>query len=189
MFAFLEGKIVEKRGSEVLLNVSGMGFSVQVPLETAEALPDTGDVAFLWTYTYFGEKELKIFGFSTKRELELFKTIIQIPKVGPQVALSIISHLGYEGFLRVVEEGDVSSLKKVPRVGEKTAKRIISELRDVVGRAVSDSVSSDVVEALKSLGYTEREIAGVLKAVKEKDRLSDEQLLKECLRILGDRAV
>ncbi len=177
---------MEKKGSEVLLNVSGMGFSVHVPLETYLSLPKVGEVVFLWTYTYIGEKEIKIFGFSTRKELELFRTITQIPKVGPQVALSIVSHLGCDKFLSVLENQDVSTLKSVPRVGEKTAKRIISELKDMIVKTVPVGISRDVVEALKTLGYTDEEITRVVRAVGNKEEMSEEELLKECLKLLGD---
>ncbi len=186
MLAFLEGIVVDKSPSEVLVNVSGMGFSVQIPFDTFRFIPEAGKKVFLWVYTYIGEKEIKLFGFKDREQLDLFKTIISIPKVGPNVALSIISHLSHERFFEIVDSGDISALKAIPKVGEKTAKRIISELKGVIPSKTFSSKEGDVLSALKSLGYTDEEAVKALRMVENKESLSEDELLKECLKILGD---
>ena len=185
MFAFLKGKVVDKEKGCVILDVNGLGFRLLVPLRDILKLELGKDYTF-WIHTYIGEKEINLYGFLEQRELEMFKVINSIPKVGPQVALSILSHLSLEEFREAVESGDYEKLKGIPRVGEKKAKRIINELKEQFpeGSIVSDK-ENNVIAALISLGYTRIEAIKTLEKVENKDEMSEEELLKACLKSIG----
>ncbi len=187
MFSFLEGIVVSKSPGEVQLSVNGLGFRLIVPVEDSSQIPDIGEKAFFWVRSFFREKEKDFvhYGFLDKRELDLFNLIIKVPSVGPQVAMSIISHLGYERFVGAVEEGDVEVLSRVPKVGKKTAKRIVAELgKERISLGTIPSAEKAVLEALVSLGYTLKEAEEALRRVDVQWK-TEEELLRLVLRELG----
>ena len=187
MFSFLEGIVVSKAPGEVLLSVNGLGFRLTVPVGASSQIPDVGKKAFFWVRSFFREKEKDFvhYGFLDRRELELFNLIIKVPSVGPQVAMSLISHLGYEKFVGAVEEGDVEALSRVPKVGKKTAKRIVTELgKERISLEPVPSAEKAVLEALVSLGYTPKEAEEALRKV-DAQWNSEEELLRLVLKELG----
>ncbi len=184
MISFLVGRIEKKERQRLLINVAGFGFSVITPDYPIDELPDVGESIKLYTRIYFGRKDIRIYGFVNEREAEVFDRIVEIPKVGPQIALSLISHLGVDGLMRVIREGDFVTLGDVPRVGIKSAKRIISELKDEID-LMSDEKIKSVVEALVRLGYTRNEIKSVMGVIFENSNLPIEDLLKKVLSKLG----
>lgn len=184
MISFLVGRIEKKERQKLLVNVAGFGFSVITPDYPVEELPEVGEDVKLYTRIYFGKREVRIYGFLNEREAEIFDRIVEIPKLGPQIALSLISHLGVDGLMRVIREGDFVTLGDVPRVGIKSAKRIISELKDEIDMMLDEKVRS-VVEALLRLGYTRNEIRSVMGVIYENSDLPLEDLLKKVLSKLG----
>ena len=187
MFSFLDGVVVSKSPGEVLLSVNGLGFKLIVSVNAHSQIPEKGERAFFWVRSFFREKEKDFvhYGFLDRRELELFNLIMKVPSVGPQVAMSLISHLGYEGFIRAVDEGDVDALDRVPKVGKKTAKRIIAELgKEKFALEAASSAEKAVLEALISLGYTAKEAKEAILSVKDKWS-NEEELLRLALKELG----
>ncbi len=187
MFSFLDGIVVFKSPGEVLLSVNGLGFKLIVPVNAHSQIPEKGKKAFFWVRSFYREKEKDFvhYGFIDKRELELFNLIVKVPSVGPQVAMSLISHLGYEGFIKAVDEGDVDALNRVPKVGKKTAKRLIAELgKERFALETESSAEKAVLEALVSLGYTAEEARKAILGVRERWR-TEEELLKLALKELG----
>ncbi|BAT71116.1 Holliday junction DNA helicase RuvA [Thermosulfidibacter takaii ABI70S6] len=187
MFAFLKGKVITKHGSELFIDVNGLGFAVVVPVDLFCNIQE-GQELFLWIRSFFREREKDFihYGFRKREELLLFNRLIKVPSVGPQVAMSIISHLGYRRFLQVIENGDLNALKAVPKVGAKTAKRIAAELGKELLVAEEPSVFASVVEALVSLGYTREEASKVLSQVEVEEGDTEEVILTKALKKLGE---
>lgn len=187
MIAFVKGKILKRERERIFISLGAIGFEVFVPTYTKDDALKEGSEVFLWIKIYIGEKDVRIYGFTSEEELIVFDRITEIPKVGPQMALSIISHLGVEGVIKAVKDEDIVLLSEVPKVGEKSARRIISELKDTLLLAFDDKMKT-VIEALYSLGYSKEEVRSVIGRLKVNKDLSEEDIVKEALRLLsGDR--
>ena len=186
MFSFLKGTVTGKTPHELLISVNGLGFAVQVPIEVLSQAKE-GEEIFLWLRSFFREKEKDFvhYGFRTKEELRLFNLLLKVPSVGPQVAMSIISHLGCAKLTETIEKADTQTLGSVPRVGPKTAKRIITELSKEIQPETAESRHREVVEALMSLGYTREEASEALASIQIEKDDSTEDILKKALKRLG----
>lgn len=186
MFEYLKGELVLKRPTHVVIDVNGVGYRVQVPATTSRALPERGPVK-IWTYSRISEEELRLFGFATEEERNLFELIVEsVPMLGPSKALLIFSNISGEQLLSAVKKGDVGLLKRIKGIGDKLATRMIVELRGKLPAASGPEPASIVNEAilgLVSLGYTRQEAAAAVeKAAKEADGASLEELIKRSLQ-------
>ncbi len=186
MLSFLRGVVVDKWGGEVLVDAGGLGFLVKVPVSLF-CRAERGKGVTLWIKSVFKERDggFVHYGFSSREELELFEMLLKVPSVGPQVAMALISHLGVDGFWRAVETGDAEALKRAPKVGDRTARRIVSELSRPSEVRASSTVEG-VVEALVSLGYTRQEALKAVSSVGASGDETEEELLRRALRILGE---
>ena len=197
MIAYLEGKLIEKNPTHVILEVNGVGYSVNIPVSTFSNLGETGQVVKVLTYQHVREDELKLFGFSTKPEKELFELLISVNGVGPKVALGILSFLSVEEFQRAVLKEDLDVLTSIAGIGKKTAQRLIVELKEklskvdlgaervVEGAKVASIPAFDeAVLALVSLGYTKYDAKKALERVAQevKEVLPLEELIKRALK-------
>jgi len=197
LIAYLEGKLIEKNPTHVILEVNGVGYSVNIPVSTFSNLGETGQVVKVLTYQHVREDELKLFGFSTKPEKELFELLISVNGVGPKVALGILSFLSVEEFQRAVLKEDLDVLTSIAGIGKKTAQRLIVELKEklskvdlgaervVEGAKVASIPAFDeAVLALVSLGYTKYDAKKALERVAQevKEVLPLEELIKRALK-------
>ncbi len=160
--------VVEDRGDDwLIISVGGIGVLASVPATTAEALAP-GDEAALFTHLHVREDALTLFGFSTREDLTLFEQLIGVSGVGPRVALGLQSALDYAQLTTSIAGGRADVLRRVPGIGQKTAERIVLELRDKVqppaeGADVEPPPSArpradaEVVAALMGLGYSQAE--------------------------------
>lgn len=161
MYDFLSGRLTERKPTYVVLDIGGVGYRVEVPLSTSRVLPREG-AAKLHTYLKVSENDLKLYGFATEREREIFLRLIDgIQNLGPAKAVAILSNTSPDELSRAIEKGDVSFLKGIRGIGEKIASRLIVELRGkippVAGMEPGDaSLTRDAVTALVSLGYDRR---------------------------------
>jgi Holliday junction DNA helicase RuvA len=165
MFESIEGTVRSRSPSAVVLDVGGVAFRFQIPLSTYERVPAQGTVR-LRARLYIQEDQVRLFGFATAEERQLFEDLIQsASRVGPTKALAILSSAGVKEIQAAIERGDVSFLKRIRGVGEKIAQRLVVELRDRIapaaaGPAAAPSAGASEEEAargLVALGYTERE--------------------------------
>ncbi|MGH9185129.1 MAG: Holliday junction branch migration protein RuvA [Acidimicrobiales bacterium] len=182
MIGSLRGRLLHRTGTEVIVEVCGLGYRVQVSPATVVALGDIGDEVFLHTHHHVREDAQTLYGFPTVDERVCFEALLGAHGVGPALALAILSVHHPDALRRVLLDGDVDSLCLVPGVGKKTAARLLIELKsrlsvpdaDIIAVAGGPpSVSGDVREALTGLGYAIEEI---------RDAMSD-------LPIDGDRAL
>jgi len=164
MIAQLEGKLIEKSPSSVVISAGGVGYLVSVPLTTFDKLPATGEQASLFTYLHVREDVLQLYGFSSREERATFEKMISVSGVGPRLALTILSGLSVEQLIAAVETSQTAHLNRIPGVGKKTAERIILELKGKLGEMAAlaeislpgalEPQGQEAVAALVSLGFS-----------------------------------
>jgi Holliday junction DNA helicase RuvA len=177
MIAFLEGILVEKQPTHVLLNVGGVGYEVTITLTTYEELPPTGQHTHLITYHHVRDDAEVLYGFSSVDERAFFERLIEISGIGPATAIGILSGLPLVSLRAAIVSEDVKRLSSIKGVGKKTAERIIVELKDRISMlataeeksagaiSAEDKVLSDAVLALVALGYKNAEAFSAVKRV------------------------
>jgi Holliday junction DNA helicase RuvA len=136
MIARLEGVLIERTPTRVVIDVGGVGYEALIPLSTFSRLPDEGKTVALRIHTHVREDALLLFGFATALERAAFALLLHASRVGPKLAQTILSGIDADVLLRAIERGDVNTLRSVPGVGVKLAERIIVELRDRVAELV-----------------------------------------------------
>lgn len=186
MISRLTGLVVEKSHKNLLLDIGGIGFSVAAPLETLQKIT-TSETVTLYTHLAVRENSWDLYGFSDKETLEFFELLIGISGIGPKTALSILNVANAATIRKAVAADDTSYLTKVSGIGRKTADKIVRELGDKIGaleEGASVSEEVDVVEALRSLGYSQMEARDALKKV-EKNITNTGDRVKAALKILG----
>jgi len=192
MIYLLRGKIVEKSLGKIIVDTGGVGYGVTVPLLTYYRLPEVGSEIELKIHTYMKDDSIELFGFLTEDEKKLFTTLLGVSGVGPRMATNILSNISPGEFVSEVSSGELDS-KKIPGIGKKLARRLVTELKDKVAkmqpieeRKVGVGILEDVVSALMNLGYRKSEVderIGKIEEIisKEKDL---ENALRESLKVM-----
>ena len=162
MIGRLRGLLLEKRPPQILVDVSGVGYEVDVPMSTFCNLPEAGAEVTLLTHFVVREDAMLLYGFATAAEREAFRALIRISGVGPRIALAVLSGLTVEQLASAVEAGEAGLLTRIPGIGKKTAERLILELKGKLKGAAFAGLSSaegasraDIVSALGALGYSD----------------------------------
>ncbi len=195
MIGSLNGLIISKKPSEVLLEVNGIGYEVYIPLSTSFKLPSVDQTVQLLTHLIVREDQHNLYGFITEDERKLFRALIKISGVGAKLALRILSGINVEGFIRSVQMQDVDTLVHLPGIGKKTAERLLVEMKDKIGQmgdiALNDAIESkdlriiqEAHNALTSLGYKSVEARKILDGI-DSNGLTVEALLKQALQSLN----
>ncbi|WP_255988024.1 Holliday junction branch migration protein RuvA [Chitinolyticbacter albus] len=180
MIGHLAGKLLEKQPPQIVLDVHGVGYELDVPMSTFYVLPALGADAQLYTHMVVREDAQLLYGFATRAERDLFRHLIKITGIGAKIALAILSGLSSDELALAIASEDVARLSKVPGIGKKTAERLVLELKGKLGSLptsaavaakvsgplfAADDATSDVQHALLALGYNEREAAAAIKAL------------------------
>lgn len=172
MIGRLTGIVAEKTPPQVLIDVNGVGYELDVPMSSFFNLPALGERVTLLTHFVVREDAQQLFGFLTPAERGAFRQLIRISGIGPRTALSVLSGLSVAELTAAIAQQQVGRLVKVPGIGKKTAERLLLELKGKLGpdlgepgAAVVDDAQADIVQALVALGYNEREAAAALKAL------------------------
>jgi Holliday junction DNA helicase RuvA len=198
MIAHLKGKLTHKSPVAIIIDVNGVGYQVFVPLSTFYALPELESEISLGIHTHMREEALKLFGFYTIDEKRIFEKLITINKVGPKLALTILSGMPPADILSTINSNDIVKLSTIPGIGRKTAERLILEMRDKLDGLSLDFVATknpgpekglfdDALSALVNLGYKKSQAELALKKVyaeSAKDN-SIENLIKDSLNLLS----
>ena len=198
MIAHLKGKLTYKSPVEIAIDVNGVGYQIFVPLSTFYALPELGNEVFLDIHTHMREESLKLFGFYTTDEKRIFEKLIAINKVGPKLALTILSGMSPTELFNTIDSNDIGKLNTIPGIGRKTAERLILEMRDKMSglslefTSTKDSIPQnglfdDALSALVNLGYKKSQAEQTLKKVWEdgETERSIEDLIKKSLNLLS----
>lgn len=197
MIAQLTGELAHRSPEQIILDVAGVGYRLQIPLSTYYALPETGKVQ-LRVHTHVKEDAIQLFGFLTEAEKDLFALLISVSGVGPKLAITILSHSPTDELAMALCQGDVARLTAIPGIGKKSAERLVLELQDKAARfAVEGTLSTpkslqsgdtnrheDALSALINLGYKETLARKALKNLQIAPGNSLEEILKAALKIL-----
>ncbi|SFD73669.1 Holliday junction branch migration protein RuvA [Pseudoalteromonas denitrificans] len=209
MIGRLSGILLEKQPPEILLDVSGVGYEVQLPMTSFYNLPAEGETATVYTHFVVREDAQLLYGFNNKTERALFRELLKANGVGPKLGLAILSGMSAEQFVRCVQNEDASTLVKIPGVGKKTAERLVLEMKDrlkdwgmdlftpytdsmaadgieleMQGAPIADTAEDDAIAALMTLGYKQIQAQKSVKAAKSNNGkgLTSEQLIKAALK-------
>jgi holliday junction DNA helicase RuvA len=198
MIAHLRGRLLEKHPNRVIVDVQGVGYEAHVPLSTFYEMAEPGSEVALRIHTHLGKDVLTLYGFATALELRLFEQLISISRIGPKMALTVLSGIEPSEFIVAVRQENVARLTAIPGVGKKMSERIVLELKDKMAAflpapgaaappvSAGESLRTDVLSALINLGY-HRPLAerAVEDAMKSSGASSFEQTLKLALRELA----
>jgi Holliday junction DNA helicase RuvA len=171
MFGRLTGTLAEKSPPQVLVDVNGVGYELDVPMSSFYNLPALGERVTLLTHFVVREDAQLLYGFLTHDERATFRQLVKISGVGPRTALAILSGLSVAELAQAVTMQESGRLVKVPGIGKKTAERLLLELKGKLGDAlaapasVASDAQADILQALLALGYNDREAAAALKAL------------------------
>ena len=164
MIGRISGRLAAKHPPQVLVDVNGVGYDIDVPMSTLYQLPATGQDVVLYTHLVVREDAHQLYGFATEEERHVFRQLLKISGVGARTALAVLSGMSVPELQQAVAAQEGGRLTKVPGIGKKTAERLLLELRDKLGGvaaapagAGATGQAGDVVNALLALGYNERE--------------------------------
>jgi len=186
MIGSIKGEITLKKDKFLLIETGGVGYKVNVSPEAMLGLK-IGDKASLFIHTHVREDSFDLYGFINQRELEFFEMLIGVSGIGPRSALVILGVASIDTLQRAISTSDTAYLTKISGIGRKTAEKIVIELRDKLGSQEHDGSLQgelDTLEALKSLGYSERESR---EALKKSPSTDTNQKIREALKILGGK--
>lgn len=194
MIACLKGTVLSKKPDGVIVDVSGVGYRVVIPLRCLSDIPEPGKPVFLHTYTHVREDALQLFGFLSEDERRVFVTLLGVNGVGPKLGLAILSGMPAERFIKTVQSEDVSLLATIPGLGQKTAARLVLELK---GRLPSmgtgetspsgqRSYAEDAVSALVNLGYKKAISDRAVSRAVEAGASSIEDIIRDALKYLTE---
>ncbi|MDN3512986.1 MAG: Holliday junction branch migration protein RuvA [Candidatus Brocadia sp.] len=194
MLAYIRGRVVNKSPTRLILEVAGIGYLLHIPLSTSEKIPSHGEVT-IFTQVFIREDQIKIFGFATDEERDLFQLLLSVNGIGPNSAITILSGSTVDDIKYAVIHEDAKALEKIKGVGKKTAERIILELKGSIkeisastpmsaGDARQKALISDAVMALVSLGYGRSVAENVVNETVRKLQTIDnvESLVREALK-------
>ncbi len=198
MIGCLRGVLVARQPPEILVDVAGIGYEVQVPMSTFFRLPAVGEEVSLVTHFVVREDAQLLYGFIDERDRMLFRNLIRVSGVGPKLALTLLSGMDAESFVRCIQREDLASMVALPGVGRKTAERLLVEMRDKLKDWIGDGstpgatgvqhappghdIAADAEGALVALGYKPAEAARLVSAVKDDSVADSEELIRRALR-------
>jgi len=198
MIGSLRGTLIDKRPNQVLLEVGGVGYVVQIPLSTFTSLAALHSESTLLIHTHVREDQFSLYGFLTAREKHCFELLISASGVGPSLALKILSGMSLDELVPAIRKGDLAQLVRIPGVGRKTAERMVVELRDKLALvdvpgagkpSTRSQLESDVASALVNLGYDESAVENAITKSRSAVGNDFESLLRASLQVLGGPAM
>lgn len=198
MIGYLRGRVLEKRPNQVILEVGGVGYNVNIPVSTYYQLPDPPGEAQLQIHTHVREDALALYGFRTTGEKRVFEKLMSVSGIGPRLAITILSGLEVQELIPAIRGNDLVKLTHIPGVGRKTAERIVLELRDKLAELEAEHAAAavaggvgvsteyeDVLSALLNLGYQRPAAEKAVKRAAESEAgASFDSVLKRALQLL-----
>jgi len=200
MIEYIKGVLTEKEVTRVAIEAHGVGYNISIPLSTYEKLPETGTNLLLHIHYLVREDAHKLYGFLSKTEREMFRHLISITKIGPKVALSVLSGITVNDLVNCINSGDSRRLEKIPGVGQKTAQRLLIELKGKVGSSLVSGISEgsmvvnpanikirdEAFAAMVSLGYNDKQVQKAFSRVEQTVSASApvEEWIRKALQII-----
>lgn len=203
MYAYLKGTLEEIAEDAVVVEVGNIGYNVRVSATTTQGLPGIGSEVKIYTYTLVREDAFTLYGFLTKDDLEIFKKLITVNGIGPKGGLAILSVMNADALRFAIMAGDAKSIAKAPGVGNKTAERVILDLRDKIsledtllglgepvvtasaaGVGADNVMKREAIEALVALGYSASDATNAVKRVEVDENSTVEGILKAALKFM-----
>ncbi len=205
MIGIIRGTLIAKHPPDVVVDVGGVGYEIQVPMTTLFELPGLGEEVTLLTHFVVREDAQLLYGFLAQEERRLFRELIKVSGVGPKLALALLSGMDARAFSQCLQRDDVSALVALPGVGRKTAERLLVEMRDKAGKwleelapaaagpqvavsAVSVDFRAEAEQALVALGYKLPEAARLVSSVDTDEAESSEELIRRALKAAAPKA-
>lgn len=195
MIGYISGKIISKKPTKIILDVNGVGYLINISVNTFEKIADKETVS-LFTHLSVKEDSLDLYGFYTSAEKEMFELLIGVSGIGPKTAQSILSGLQLEDLKEAIKSGNISRLTSAPGIGRKTAERMILELREKVDGVLesinettssTSSIKNDAIAALVNLGYGQKMAERAVRSIIDKNpNISIEDLIRETLSLLNN---
>ena len=205
MIAHLSGTLLAKQATSLIIDVSGVGYEVTIPLSTFYDLDDVGASVSLRIYTHVREEALQLFGFKTARERELFQRLISVSGIGPKLGITMLSGMSADEIIASLRTNNLARLTSIPGIGKKTAERLVIELRDKLAElsspaleeefaaaggkgapATEDAIRDDALSALINLGYQKPAAEKAINTPNhEGGEISVEAILRRSLRPLA----
>lgn len=203
MISFLRGIVAQVSPDRVIVEVGGVGFEVLVSVRDASDMPPAGEEVKIHTYMSVSEDAIRLYGFLSQDDLNVYKTLISVSGVGPKAALGILGAMSANDIRFAVFSDDDKALSRAPGIGAKTAKKLILELKDklkledaiqsgddfttpsTASSAVVDAELTDAVQALTALGYSNSEALRAVRKVKVTEGMETQDILKQALKLIG----
>ncbi len=191
MIGRIQGVLLEKNPPQLLVDCAGVGYEVEVPMSTFYGLPGTGQRVTLLTHLVVREDAHLLYGFATESERRAFRQLLKISGVGARTALAVLSGMSVAELAEAVTLQEAGRLTRVPGIGKKTAERLLLELKDKLGAELAAPLAvnraapaaADVLHALVSLGYSEKEAVAVVKQLPEGLSVADG--IRQALKLLS----
>ena len=193
MIGFLKGKIISSKPTKIILDVNGVGYLLNISINTFEKINDK-EIVSLFVYTSVKEDSITLFGFFSESEKEMFELLVGVNGIGPKLALNILSGIRVDELKGSVQNGDISRIIAIPGIGRKTAERLVLELRTKVNHIIEEggveipfSIKNESVAALTTLGYNQKIAEKAVRDVlAEETNISIEELIKKALGKLNN---
>jgi Holliday junction DNA helicase RuvA len=193
MIAHIRGRMTEKNPDHVVIECNGLGYHVNISLQTFSTIPDDENVK-LFTHLVIREDAHIIYGFATKTEREIFKLLVSVSGVGPSTAITVLSSMDTEEIQRAIASENVSKIQSVKGIGIKTAQRVIVDLRDKILKSYeiseelptsNNTIKIEALSALEVLGFSRKKVEKVIQVIlQDSPDVSLEELIKQALKNL-----
>ena len=200
MYAYIKGIITDLSEDNLVLECNNIGYNIRIPLSVAQRLPGIGATVKIYTYTSVREDAFNLFGFLSKDDLEIYKKLITVNGIGPKGALSILSAMSADDLRVAILSGDAKAISKAPGIGNKSAERIILDLKDKIqisgvssdhdvaltsGSVLNSDARNEALEAMTSLGYSPSEALKAVKQVNITEDMDSGAILKLALKAIN----
>lgn len=200
MYAYIKGVITDLSEDNLVLECNNIGYNIRIPLSVAQRLPGIGATVKIYTYTSVREDAFNLFGFLSKDDLEIYKKLITVNGIGPKGALSILSAMSADDLRVAILSGDAKAISKAPGIGNKSAERIILDLKDKIqisgissdsdvaltsGSVLNSDARNEALEAMTSLGYSPSEALKAVKQVNITEDMDSGAILKLALKAVN----
>lgn len=198
MFAYIKGNLSDKASNYVVVDVGGIGYKIFVSNKVIDTIGEIGSNVKVHTHYYVREDNISLYGFLTNEELRMFELLLSVSGIGAKSAIAMLSEISPSSFALAVITDDIMKLTKIPGIGNKTAARIVLELKDKLkteqGITKEENVKNiseqndninEAVSALQVLGYAKYEISKAIDKIEGLDKLSIEDVIKKALQLLS----